>query len=126
VIKIGQLTVLSPRISVILEIWGHSKFGNTRPRQWQADTDVREKLRHRRSKSESYVPQDELGHIIVGDPDPTADLGGTTDRSRKCGFEWADQCSRTLILLWSCTRELGHQGPHLAGTGKCVAALHPQ
>ena len=61
--------------------------------------------------------QDELRHITVGDPDPTSHLG------QKCGFEWADETSPTLILLWSCTRELGHQGQHLAGTGEWVAAV---
>jgi hypothetical protein len=31
-----------------------------------------------------------------------------------------------LILPWACTRELDHQGQHLAGTGEWVAAVHPQ
>jgi hypothetical protein len=61
--------------------------------------------------------QDELRNITVGDPDPTSPLG------QKCGFEWADETSQTLVLLWSCTRELGHQGQHLAGTGEWVAAV---
>jgi hypothetical protein len=125
VIKASRLMVLRSRILVILEISAHSKDDHTRPRQWQADMDVRWTLRHHRPSSESFS-QDELGHVTVGDPDPTADPGGTADGSGKCGFKWTDQCSRTLILPWSCTRALGHQGQHLAGTGEGVAALHPQ
>lgn len=34
--------------------------------------------------------------------------------------------SRRLILPWFCTRELDHQGQHLAGTGEWVAAVHSQ
>jgi hypothetical protein len=30
-----------------------------------------------------------------------------------------------MTLLWCCTRELGHQGQHIAGTGEHVAAVHP-
>ena len=89
------------------------------------------------------MSKDELRHIIVGDPDPTAGLpgkglpgkglpgnglpgngNGHTDDCR-CGFEWTEQASRTLTLLWLCTREPGHPGQHLAGTGESVAAVHP-
>lgn len=69
VIKISQLMVLSSRISVILEISGRSKDGHTRPQQWQADMDIRWKLRHRRLSGGS-VGQDGLGRVTVGDPDP--------------------------------------------------------
>jgi hypothetical protein len=117
--------ILRSRISVILEISGRSKDGHLPPRQWQADMDVQWKLRHHRPHSGNFG-QDELGHVAVGDPDPTADPGGTADGFGKCGFKWTDECSRTLILPWSCTRELGHQGQHLAGTGEWVAARHPQ
>ena len=125
-IKINHLMVLSPRISVILELSAHLKYRYTRPQQRQADTALRGKFRHRRPRNGSHTPQDRLGHITVGDPDPTADPAGTTEKSPTCGFEWADQCSPTLTLPWSCTREPGHQGHHLAGTGEVVAALHPQ
>ncbi|MGH3811715.1 MAG: hypothetical protein ACRDUV_04555 [Pseudonocardiaceae bacterium] len=67
---------------------------------------------------------DELEHVTVGDPDPTADPGTATGY-RTCQFEWADETSQTLSLLWCCTRERGHQGQHLAGTGEWVAAVHP-
>ena len=126
VIKINQLMVVSPRISVILEISVQLKYRHTRPQQRQASTDIREKFHHRQPRSGSHTPHDRLGRVAVGDPDPTADPVDITVGSRKCGFEWADQCSPTLILPWSCTRELGHQGQHLAGTGEWVAALHPQ
>ena len=69
--------------------------------------------------------QDELRHVAVGDPDPTAD-SGTASGGQACRFEWADETSPTVSLLWSCTRERGHQGQHLAGTGERVAAVHPQ
>jgi hypothetical protein len=111
VIKVSRLMVLSSRIS--------------RPRQWQADMDVRWKFRQRRPGSGSFG-QDGLGRVAVGDLNPNADPGGTAGRPPTCGFEWTDECSRTLILPWSCTRELGHQGQHLAGTGEWVAAKHPQ
>jgi hypothetical protein len=125
VIKVSQLMAVSSRISVILEILGRSKDGHTRPRQWRVDMDVRWKWRHHRPSSGTFG-EDGLGHVAVGDPDPTADPRGTADGSGKCGFKWTDECSRTLILPWSCTRALGHQGQHLAGTGEWVAALHPQ
>jgi hypothetical protein len=74
------------------------------------------------------MSKDELSHIIVGDPDPTADLPSKTHgypTDSRCGFEWADETSQNLTLLWSCTREPGHPGQHLAGTGEWVAAVHP-
>ena len=66
--------------------------------------------------------QDELQRVAVGDPDPTSDPG-MANRSRKCRFEWEEDISRTVTLLWCCTRELGHQGQHIAGTGEYVAAV---
>ena len=73
--------------------------------------------------------KDELRHIVVGDPDPTPGLpskvNGRPDDCR-CGFEWTDEDSPGLTLLWSCTREPGHSGQHLAGTGESVAAVHPE
>jgi hypothetical protein len=74
---------------------------------------------HRETGMPAHPPQ-----VAVGDPDPTADLG-TAAQYRPCGFEWADETSPNLILSWSCTRELGHQGQHLAGTGERVAAVYP-
>jgi hypothetical protein len=68
------------------------------------------------------LQQDEFKHVAVGDPDPTSH-SGTTNGAQECGFEWADEASQALILLWSCTRERGHQGQHLAGTGEWVAAV---
>jgi hypothetical protein len=82
------------------------------------------KLWHHQPRSGS-LGHDELEHIAAGDTDPTADPG-TANGYRLCRFEWADEISQTLILPWSCTRKLGHQGQHLAGTGECVAAAHPQ
>lgn len=64
---------------------------------------------------------DELGHVAAGDPDPS-----TASGYRTCGFTWTDETSTpTLILPWLCTRELGHQGQHIAGTGEEVAAVPP-
>ncbi|MGH3923465.1 MAG: hypothetical protein ACRDTT_11465 [Pseudonocardiaceae bacterium] len=79
---------------------------------------------HRQPRSGS-LGHDELEHIAVGDPDPTSDPG-TANGRRSCRFEWADEISQTLVLPWSCTRKLGHQGQHLAGTGEWVAAAYPQ
>lgn len=79
----------------------------------------RYQLRNRR------LGQDTLDHVAVGDPDPTSDLG-TSSRYQTCHFEWADETSQNLILPWTCTRKLGHQGQHLAGTGEGVAAVYPQ
>jgi hypothetical protein len=85
--------------------------------------DVHRKLWRRQPRGGS-LGQDELGHIAVGDPDPTS-ASGTANGYRTCRFGWADETSQTLILPWSCTRELGHQGQHLAGTGEGIAAVHP-
>lgn len=67
---------------------------------------------------------DPLGHIIVGNPDPTASLY-RENGYLECGFEWFDDTFLALVLRWQCTRESGHPGQHLAGTGDCVAAVHP-
>jgi hypothetical protein len=66
--------------------------------------------------------RDELEHVAVGDRDPSRIF--VVDEYRICGFEWADDTSPTLILLWSCTRQGGHLGQHLAGTGEWVVAVH--
>lgn len=72
------------------------------------------------------MTQDELRHIVVGDPDPTVNLSSKVNgHPINCRFEWADETSPTLTLLWFCTRELGHPGQHVAGTGEWVAAVHP-
>jgi hypothetical protein len=75
---------------------------------------------HPRLKSNNFT-EDVLEHVTVGDPDPTSDPD-RVNGSGICGFEWADEIS-TLVLDWSCTRELRHQGHHLAGTGEWVAAV---
>jgi hypothetical protein len=73
------------------------------------------------------MSKDELRHIVVGDPDPTPALSSEiSGHPVHCGFEWADEASRNLTLLWSCTRKPGHPGQHLAGTGDWVAAVHPE
>jgi hypothetical protein len=79
------------------------------------------RFRHCHPRS-GRLEQDEFKHVAVGDPDPTSH-SDTTNRTQECGFEWADEASQTLILLWSCTRERGHQGQHLAGTGEWIAAV---
>ena len=66
--------------------------------------------------------QDELRHVALGDPDPTSDPGMANGLG-KCRFEWNEEISRTMTLPWCCTRERGHQGQHIAGTGECVAAV---
>ena len=86
---------------------------------------VPRKFWHRRARTDSLGHSDELKDVAVGDPDPTSDTS-TAKRSRRCGFEWLDGTSQTLVLRWSCTRELGHHGQHVAGTGEEVAAVHPQ
>jgi hypothetical protein len=68
------------------------------------------------------LSQDELERVAVGDPDPTSNVGATNGY-RECRFEWTEKVSRTMTLPWCCTRELGHQGQHIAGTGECVAAV---
>jgi len=77
------------------------------------------KFWRRRSENNSPGP-DPLAHIAVGDPDL-----GTATGHRKCEFAWTDQTLPRLILHWRCTRALGHQGQHLAGTGEWIAAVHP-
>jgi hypothetical protein len=77
-----------------------------------------------RPNTSGSLDPDELHQVAIGDPDPTADLGTTTSY-RPCGFKWVDETSPTLHLHWSCSRELGHPGQHLAGTGESVAAVHP-
>lgn len=85
-----------------------------------ADMDIR--FWHRQPRS-GRLDQDELEYVAVGDPDPTAYLG-TAKGYRKCSFEWTDEVSQTQIVIWRCTREWGHQGQHIAGTGEWVAAVH--
>jgi hypothetical protein len=72
--------------------------------------------------------EDDLRHIVVGDPDPTPNSPSKVHEHPdcRCGFEWTDEASQNLTLLWSCTREPGHPGQHLAGTGEWVAAVHPE
>ena len=82
------------------------------------------KFWHHQPRSGS-LGHDELEHIGVGDVDPTSDPS-TTYGYRLCRHEWADDTSPTVILSWFCTRKLGHQGQHLAGTGEWVAAARPQ
>lgn len=65
--------------------------------------------------------RDAFENVAVGDPDPTPDPD-TIGRHRICRHEWED-ASPTLILPWYCTRERGHQGQHVAGTGESVAAV---
>jgi hypothetical protein len=73
------------------------------------------------------MSQDELRRIVVGDPDPTVGLSSKVSAHPiDCRFKWADETLPNLTLLWSCTRELGHLGQHLAGTGEWVAAVHPE
>ena len=67
---------------------------------------------------------DPLVHIIVGNPDPTSDFY-QDNGYWECGVEWFDDTCPTLVLRWQCTRESGHPGQHLAGTGHGVAAVHP-
>jgi hypothetical protein len=81
--------------------------------------DVEGKVQHHQPRS-GRLGQDELEHVAVGDPDPTAN-SRTSNGYRRCCSAWTDEIG-TLILHWSCTRERGHQGQHLAGTGEWVAA----
>ena len=68
--------------------------------------------------------RDWLEHVVVGDPDPTGP--GAGDQNLTCQFKWICEVSPTLVLAWCCTREFGHQGQHLAGTGESIVAVHPQ
>jgi hypothetical protein len=85
----------------------------------EADIDGQWAFRDRRSGTKRRV-SDPLGRVAVGDPDP-----GTNNGHQKCGFAWVDQTLPLLILHWCCTRERGHPGQHLAGTGEVIAAVHP-
>jgi hypothetical protein len=110
---------------VIRERSASFRYGRlTDPEQWEAGMDVLRKFWHRRARTDSLGQGDELDHVAVGDPDPTSDTG-TAKTSQRCGFEWFDATSHTLMLRWSCTRELGHRGQHIAGTGEGVAAVYP-
>jgi hypothetical protein len=68
------------------------------------------------------LSQSQLEDVTVGDADPTCPRDGA-DGHRMCRFEWADETSPTFRLLWTCTREWGHRGRHVAGTGDRVAAV---
>jgi hypothetical protein len=99
------------------------KYLSSQPRQTGAAMHIPSNFWHRQPRNASAV-QDWLEHVVVGDPDPTSDHS-VGNRSLKCQFQWADEVSSTLVLPWSCTRELGHPGQHLAGTGQRVVAVHP-
>jgi hypothetical protein len=125
VIKLNQSMVLTSRTSMNIDILGHSQNGHPRTWHCQADMDIQWTLRHGQPRNEKRG-QKGFEHVAVSDPDPTADPDSTAHESPTCGFEWTEESSRTLILLWTCTCSPGHQGPHLAGTGEGIAALHPQ
>lgn len=110
---------------MIRELSSRSAYGRPTDPVAKAGMNLPRKFWHRRARSDRLGQDDELPHVVVGDPDPTSDAR-TAKRSRRCGFEWLDATSKTLVLRWSCTRELGHQGQHIAGTGEEVAAVHPQ
>jgi hypothetical protein len=80
-------------------------------------------LQHRQLRS-GKLNQHELDHIAVGDPDPTAPHRENNE-PRLCQFQWTDQLSPVFGLLWICTRDQSHHGPHIAGTGDWVAAVRP-
>ena len=83
---------------------------------------IRWKFWHRQSRNVN-PDQDWLEHVAVGDPDPTSDHGaGNQDLA--CPFTWTHELSPTVLLPWCCTRERGHPGQHLAGTGEQVVAVH--
>ncbi len=84
------------------------------------------RFQHNQSRSEKRG-QDELDHAAVVDPDP-ASHRSADNVHQMCRFEWADETSPTLVLRWICTRERGHQGQHIAGTGEWAPtpATHPQ
>jgi hypothetical protein len=77
---------------------------------------------HHRPSPSAKPSQDQLQDVTVGDADPTGHCGGA-NKPRLCRFEWTDETSPTLPLLWTCTREWGHPGQHIAGTGEQVAAV---
>lgn len=76
----------------------------------------------RRNPPGGKLGRDELEHITVGDPDPTSQPP-TAYQCPMCQFQWIDEKAQVFILLWTCTRQLGHQGQHIAGTGEWVAAV---
>lgn len=64
----------------------------------------------------------ELDHVAVGDPDPTSQRSADHGH-RMCRFQWSEELSPAFSLPWICTRERGHHGRHIAGTGEWVAAV---
>jgi hypothetical protein len=90
----------------------------------EANMNIQWKFWHHQPRSGRFG-QDELEYVTVGDPDPTSN-SDAAQGEQTCRFGWTDETSQTLLLPWSCTRELGHQGQHLAGTGEEVAAVYPQ
>jgi hypothetical protein len=72
--------------------------------------------------SRAKLSRNQLKDFTVGDADLTCPRGGA-DGHRMCRFEWVDEISSTFRLLWTCTREWGHLGRHIAGTGDGVAAV---
>ena len=110
---------------MIRELLVSSGYGRPTDQQREAGINLSRKFWHRRARGDSLGHSDELEDVAVGDPDPTSDAS-TAKGSRRCGFEWLDATSQTLVLRWSCTRELGHHGQHVAGTGEEVAAVHAE
>jgi hypothetical protein len=100
-----------------VEVWPLKARVDRRP-----DMDLPWRILRCRQPRMGKLNRDKLRHIAVGDPDPTSHPG-TANGSQKCGIKWTDETSQTLSLLWTCTRELGHQGQHIAGTGKWVVAV---
>jgi hypothetical protein len=84
----------------------------------------RQRQHHRPSPS-AKPSQDPLQDITVGDTDPTWHYD-EVNKPRLCRFEWTDETSPTLPLLWTCTRERRHPGRHIAGTGEQVAAVQSE
>lgn len=80
-------------------------------------------LPHRQSRNEK-LNHHKLAHITVGDPDPTTHHSADNEPAL-CQFQWTAQLSPVFGLLWTCTRDQSHQGPHIAGTGDWVAAVCP-
>lgn len=124
-----QVTLRCQRVTATYASAGDPDGGNPRAPQQRTDAaSVGPTLwwdfGHHRRRTGILKPH-ELDHVAVGDPDPTAD-GSMTDGYQACRFEWTDETTPNLILNWSCTREPGHHGKHLAGTGQWVVAVHPQ
>jgi hypothetical protein len=83
------------------------------------------KLQQRQSQR-GKPGQDKREHAAVDDPDPASHR--SADKGHQmCRFEWADETSPTLVLRWICTRQRGHHGQHIAGTGEWTPtpATHP-